>query len=76
MHPLRDALLGSAPKGPDKINKLERSIPDRQGVLDSIAREDLKELRGAAFHNRIWIISSCFCNGDGVDSLIGYLHSL
>jgi len=74
MHYLRDSLLGHIPKGPSDITQPDEAAHDRQDVRDSIARGEFEELRGAAFHNRTWIISERYCNGDGVDSLEGYLH--
>jgi hypothetical protein len=56
---------------------LDRIAAEMQDVRESIARGEFEELRGAAFHNRTWIISHRYCNiGDGIDSLEGYLHSL
>ncbi|KAF5563130.1 hypothetical protein FPHYL_5362 [Fusarium phyllophilum] len=78
MKDLREALLAPCPKGISEHALSETVARDEESVRQSIARgEDLEELRGAAFHNRTWVISDRFCNvGDGVDSLEGYLHDL
>ncbi|KAF5660337.1 hypothetical protein FDENT_13754 [Fusarium denticulatum] len=78
MKDLREALLAPSPKGISEQTLSETMARDEESVRQSIARgEDLEELRGAAFHNRTWVISDRFCNvGDGVDSLEGYLHDL
>jgi hypothetical protein len=76
MHQLRDSLLAPSPKGAPDITMLDDPVADKQNVRDCIARGELEEGRGAAFYNRTWIISERYCNGDGVDSLEGYLHSL
>ncbi|KAF5975145.1 hypothetical protein FCOIX_7872 [Fusarium coicis] len=78
MKDLREALLAPSPKGISENTLSETVARDEESVRQSIARgEDLEELRGAAFHNRTWVISDRFCNvGDGVDSLEGYLHDL
>ncbi|CAE7194696.1 hypothetical protein CFE70_007434 [Pyrenophora teres f. teres 0-1] len=75
MHYLRDSLLSPVPKGPSDITKPDEAANDRQAVRDSIARGEFDNVRDAAFYNRTWIISERYCNGDGVDSLEGYLHS-
>ncbi|KAG9494851.1 hypothetical protein J7337_013080 [Fusarium musae] len=78
MKDLREALLAPSPKGISENTLSETVARDEESVRQSIARgEDLEELRGAAFHNRTWVISDRYCNvGDGVDSLEGYLHDL
>jgi hypothetical protein len=77
MHHLRDALLGPSPKGPPELSMFDRATLDQQDIRECAARGDFKELRGAAFYNRTWIVSDRYCNvGDGVDALEGYLHSL
>jgi hypothetical protein len=77
MHHLRDALLSPSPIGIPELTMLDRAASDRQDVRECVARGELEEVRGAAFYNRTWIVSDRYCNvGDGVDSLVGYLHSL
>ncbi|KAK7994359.1 hypothetical protein PG991_015947 [Apiospora marii] len=76
MHQLRDTLLSSSPQGPPELTMLDSQALDRQDVRECVARGELEELRGAAFHNRTWIVTERYCSGDGVDSLVGYLHSL
>ncbi|RMZ67215.1 cytochrome P450 [Pyrenophora seminiperda CCB06] len=76
MHHLRDSLLSTVPKGPSDITKPDNAVNDRQDVRDCIARGEFESVRDGAFYNRTWIISERYCNGDGVDSLEGYLHSI
>ncbi|KAF4500018.1 hypothetical protein FAGAP_3785 [Fusarium agapanthi] len=78
MKDLREALLDPSPKGISEHTLSETAAQNEESVRQSIARgEDLEEPRGAAFHNRTWVISDRFCNvGDGVDSLEGHLHDL
>lgn len=73
MHHLRDSLLSSLPKD------LSDSVimANEESVKEDIARGELKQLRGSAFYNRSWIVTTRYCDlGDGVDSLEKYIHSL
>lgn len=77
MHHLRDSLLSPLPQGTPDLTELDSASRDEDDIRESAARGEFEELRGAAFHNRTWIISTRYCQvGDGVDSLEGYLHSL
>lgn len=77
MHHLRDALLSPSPKGPPELTMLDSAAMDQQDVRECVARGEFEELRGAAFYNRTWVVTSRYCDvGDGVDSLEGHLHSL
>ncbi|KAK8122834.1 hypothetical protein PG984_011504 [Apiospora sp. TS-2023a] len=76
MHHLRDALLSPSPKGPPELTMLDSQALDRQDIRECAARGEFEEMRGAAFYNRTWIVTERYCNGDGVDSLEGYVHSL
>ncbi|KAF5228167.1 hypothetical protein FAUST_11286 [Fusarium austroamericanum] len=50
---------------------------EEEDVRQSVARGELAEVRGMAFHNRTWIINHRFCSvGDGVDTLEGYVHTI
>ncbi|KAI9929731.1 hypothetical protein ASPWEDRAFT_156031 [Aspergillus wentii DTO 134E9] len=75
MEHLRESLLSSSPRGiPYQSSNILR---DQEDTRASVARGDLAEVRGAAFYNRTWIVSSRYCRiGDGVDSLEEYIHSL
>lgn len=54
MKDLREALLSHTPKGISEHALSETMARNKESVRQSIARgEDLEELRGAAFHNRI-----------------------
>ncbi|KAJ5153874.1 Protein of unknown function DUF3632 [Penicillium coprophilum] len=75
MHHLRDSLLGSLPRDASSIGDHDRR--DQESTRQSIARGEFKEVRGVAFSNRTWIVTSRYCDiGDGVDSLEGSIHSL
>lgn len=77
MNHLRDTLLSPSPQGLDEIQGADGIAHDREDVRKSIARGEFKELRGAAFYNRTWIITDRYCNvGDGVDCLVGYIHHI
>ncbi|KAK7914060.1 hypothetical protein PG985_011763 [Apiospora marii] len=55
---------------------LDSQALDRQDVRECVTRGEFEELRGAAFYNRTGIVTERYCSGDGVDSLVGFLHSL
>ncbi|OQE36959.1 hypothetical protein PENCOP_c011G03683 [Penicillium coprophilum] len=75
MHHLRDSLLSSLPR--DASSTGDHARRDQESTRQSIARGEFKEVRGVAFSNRTWIVTSRYCDiGDGVDSLEGYIHSL
>ncbi|KAJ5984612.1 hypothetical protein N7481_006711 [Penicillium waksmanii] len=77
MNHLRDTLLSPSPQGLDEIQGDDGIAHDREDVRKSIVRGEFQELRGAAFYNRTWIITERYCNsGDGVDSLVGYIHHI
>lgn len=77
MNQLRDTLLSPSPHGPDDIQGADGIAHDREDVRLSIARDQLEELRKSVLFNRIWITTSRYCElGDGVDSLVGYLHHI
>ncbi|KAE8355969.1 hypothetical protein BDV28DRAFT_162087 [Aspergillus coremiiformis] len=77
MHHLRESLLSSSPRGTPELTTLDMtSIREDEKVEECIAQGGFKELRGAAFYNRTWVVSDRYCNiGDGVDTLERYLHS-
>ncbi|CAG8089801.1 unnamed protein product [Penicillium olsonii] len=77
MQKLRDSLLSCSPKGLDDIKATDEILHDQEDVRRCIARGELEEVRGAAFFNRTWIVTERYCdNGDGVDSLVGYVHNI
>jgi hypothetical protein len=77
MHHLRDALLGSSPKGPPDLAGLDGAARSRRDICESAARGEFDELRGLAFYNLTWITNHRYSGiGDGVDSLEGYIHTL
>ncbi|CAG8372400.1 unnamed protein product [Penicillium salamii] len=77
MQSLRDSLLSSLPKGVDDLRMPDEVAHNQEDVRKCIARGELEEIRGAAFFNRTWIVTERFCNdGDGVDSLVGYVHDI
>ncbi|RGP60306.1 hypothetical protein FLONG3_10914 [Fusarium longipes] len=77
MNDLREALLGPSPKGISEQALMESTSRDEEDVIQCVARGEFEEMRGAARHNRTWIISNRYCNiGDGVDALEPFLHSI
>lgn len=77
MNHLRDTLLGPSPQGLYDIQGDDGIAHDREDVRKSVLRGEIQELRGAAFYNRTWIINDRYCNeGDGVDSIVGYIHHI
>ncbi|KAJ5435864.1 Protein of unknown function DUF3632 [Penicillium cf. griseofulvum] len=78
MHHLRDSLLGPSPRGaPHNTTISEACRTDQEITRQSIARGELKEIRGAAFYNRTSFINSRYCEiGDGTDSFEENIHSM
>ncbi|KAJ5776561.1 uncharacterized protein N7511_001572 [Penicillium nucicola] len=77
MHHLRDSLLSSSPRGTPCLTTSQARRIDQEDTRQCIARGEFQEIRGAAFHNRTWITTSRYCEvGDGVDSLVEYIHSM
>jgi hypothetical protein len=77
MYALREALLSPFPKGPSDLTKPDDATHDKQDVRECIARGEIEQLRVGALTNRIPTISDRYCaEGDGVDSLEGYIHSV
>ncbi|KAI8942249.1 hypothetical protein NX059_000330 [Plenodomus lindquistii] len=77
MHHLRDALLSPSPEGPPEVNKLDAVAKDMLDTRECAARGEFDEIRGAAFHNRPWVVTHRYCSlGDGIDSLVRHIHSI
>ncbi|CAG7944043.1 unnamed protein product [Penicillium nalgiovense] len=77
MHDLRDSLINPSPRGTPHFTTSEACRVDQESTRESIARGELKDIRAAVFSNRIWIITSRYCEvGNGVDSLEEYIHSM
>lgn len=77
MDQLRDALLGSSPKGnTQQLWSSEDVAKDKHDIQRDAAQGRLDSLRGGAFYNRAGQITSWYCNGDGVDAVENDLHSL
>ncbi|CAG8309505.1 unnamed protein product [Penicillium nalgiovense] len=52
-------------------------LADQEGIRQSVAQGEFKDVRDMAFSNRTWVITSRYCDiGDGVDSLEDHIHSL
>lgn len=76
MHHLRDSLLSSSPKGTPDISNPDALASEQHGLREAATSEQYDELRSVA-SNRTWVITDRYCSvRDGVDSLVGYLHSL
>ncbi|CAG8068347.1 hypothetical protein DTO013E5_9886 [Penicillium roqueforti] len=77
MHRLRDSLLSPSPKGFPVIGEADTVSHSQQDVRQSLARGEFREVRGAAFFSRTWIVTDRYCNvKDGVDSLEGYVREI
>jgi hypothetical protein len=77
MYSARDTLLGPIPRGPSDITNLDDESHSRQNVRECLARGEIESVRIGTFINRPWIISDRYCSeGDGVDSLEGYVRSI
>lgn len=76
MHRLRDALLSPTPRAVPVLSSAQSLGRDKQDTIECIARGEFEGLRGV-WTNRTWIVTERYCNnGDGVDSLEEYIHSL
>ncbi|KAF4995277.1 hypothetical protein FGRMN_5242 [Fusarium graminum] len=77
MNDLREALLDPFPNWIGDRTLSQTMAIEEEDVRQAAARGELAEARGMALFNRTWIISDRFCSvGDGVDSLVGYLHTI
>ncbi|KAI2733291.1 hypothetical protein CBS147332_306 [Penicillium roqueforti] len=76
MQHLRDSLLSSLPRGAPSIITNDYARRDQESTRQSIARGDFKEVRDVAFYDRTWVVTSRYCDIDGLDTLEGRIHSL
>ncbi|CAG7945133.1 unnamed protein product [Penicillium nalgiovense] len=77
MDHLRDSLLSSLSRDTPSTATIDHARRDQEGTRQSVARGEIKEVRGMAFSNGVWVVTSRYCDtGDGVDSLEDHIHSL